>query len=150
MSEVRTSIDIGAPPEKVWEFVMDPNNFDEWVTIHRRINHADPGPPRKGMEVEQTLCLRHKNFKVKWTLTEVKPGRLARWEGTGPMGSHASTCYRLAPVDGGGTRFDYVNEFRAPGGVLGAAASRVVVGDVPEKEANASLARLKRVLENGR
>lgn len=150
MSEVRTSIEIGAPPEKVWDFVMDPHNFDEWVTIHRRINRADPGPPREGMVVEQTLCLRHTHFKVKWKLQEVQAGRLARWEGRGPMGSHASSCYRLSPADGGGTRFDYVNEFRPPGGALGAAASRVVVGDVPEKEANASLAKLKKVLENGR
>ena len=149
MSEVRTSIEIEAPPEKVWAFVMDPHNFDEWVTIHRRVNHADAGPPREGMEVEQTLCLRHTNFKVHWTLSELDAPRLARWDGKGPMGSRAHTCYRLTPAGGGGTRFDYVNEFKPPGGVLGAAASRVVVGGVPEKEANASLDRLKKVLENG-
>lgn len=141
------SIDIAAPPEEVWEFVMDPSNFDDWVTIHRRVEKADPGPPREGMQLVQTLCLRHTNFKVRWTLTEVEPGRLARWEGQGPMGSHAKTCYILGPGADGGTRFHYVNEFRAPGGPLGAAASRVLVGGVPEREANASLRRLKQVLE---
>jgi carbon monoxide dehydrogenase subunit G len=149
MSEVRSTVQIDAPPERVWAFVMDPHNFDDWVTIHRRVEKADPGPPREGMKIEQILCLRHTNFKVKWTLAEVEPQRVARWEGKGPMGSSAKTCYILEPNGNGGTRFDYVNEFKAPGGPLGAAASRVVVGGVPEREAAASLARLKQVLEAG-
>ena len=149
MSEVRTSVNIAAPPERVWDVVMDPGNYGEWVTIHRRVEKADAGPPREGFQLEQTLCLRHKNFKVKWTLSEVDENRLARWDGKGPMGSHATTCYILKPDGNGGTEFDYVNEFKAPGGPLGAAASRVVVGGVPEREANASLARLKQVLETG-
>lgn len=148
MTEVRTSVHIDAPPERVWDFVMDPHNFDDWVTIHRRVEKADDGPPREGMKVEQMLCLRHTNFKVKWTLTEVEHRRLARWEGKGPMGSHAETCYILEPNANGGTDFQYVNEFRAPGGLLGAAASKVVVGGVPEREANASLAKLKQALES--
>jgi uncharacterized membrane protein len=147
MSEVSTTVHIDAPPERVWNFVMDPNNFDEWVTIHRKIDKVDPGPPRKGMKVAQTLCLRHKNFKVHWTLTDMDVGRMARWEGKGPMGSHAETSYVLRPGRNGGTEFDYVNEFRPPGGLLGAAASRVVVGDLPAREADATLAKLKRVLE---
>jgi carbon monoxide dehydrogenase subunit G len=147
MSEVRTSVHIDAPPERVWDFVMDPENFGDWVTIHRRVDKAEPGPPRQGMKLEQTLCLRHTNFKVKWTLTELDHQRLARWDGKGPMGSHARICYILEPDGNGGTRFDYVNEFKPPGGLFGAAASRVVVGDVPEREANASLERLKQVLE---
>lgn len=149
MSEVRATIHIDAAPEKVWEFVMDPHNFGEWVTIHRKVNRADDGPPREGMKVDQTLCLRHTNFKVKWTLTEMEQGRLARWDGKGPMGSNAKTCYVLEDGPGGGTDFHYTNEFKAPGGVLGAAASKVVVGGVPEKEANASLQRLKARLERG-
>jgi hypothetical protein len=47
----------------------------------------------------------------------------------------------------GGTDFHYVNEFSAPGGPLGKAASRVLVGGLPKKEADASLQRLKALLE---
>jgi uncharacterized membrane protein len=52
-------------------------------------------------------------------------------------------------VDGDRTRFDYENEFKAPGGILGAAASRVIVGGVPQREANRSLQRLKALIETG-
>jgi hypothetical protein len=69
-----------------------------------------------------------------------------KWEGRGPARSHASTEYRLTPHNGG-TRFDYRNELKAPLGPLGALASRALVGGVPEKEATASLERLKALLE---
>ena len=146
MSEVKVQIDIAAPPEKVWEVVMDPSRFGEWVTIHRKVNSADGGPPREGAKMEQTLCLRGANFKVKWKLTEYEPDVSATWEGRGPAHSYARTAYKLSDKDGG-THFEYENEFKAPGGFLGTAASRVLVGGVPQREANRSLARLKALLE---
>ena len=47
----------------------------------------------------------------------------------------------------GGTDFHYVNEFKAPMGPLGKAASRAWVGGLPKREADKSLAQLKRLLE---
>jgi carbon monoxide dehydrogenase subunit G len=148
MSEVTMTIDIAAPPEKVWELVMNPHRFGDWVTIHRKIVSADDGPPRTGMKMEQKLCLRGATFKVKWELAECSAPHLAHWKGRGPARSHAETEYRLSAVDGG-TRFDYRNQFDAPGGPLGAAASKILVGGVPEREARASLQKLKALLERG-
>jgi uncharacterized membrane protein len=147
MTVVTASIDIDAPPERVIDTVLDARSLDEWVTIHRKLNRADDGPLREGFEMEQTLCLRGANFKVRWTLTEYDPPRMATWEGRGPAHSDARTAYRLRPLDGGRTRFEYENEFRAPGGILGAAASRVLVGVAPEREATRSLQRLKALIE---
>lgn len=147
MSAVTEEITIKAPPEKVFAVALDPDHLDEWVTIHRKVNSVDPGPPREGMKMEQTLCLRGTKFKVKWELTEYRDGH-ATWEGRGPMGSHARTAYVLLPDGDGGTRFHYENEFTAPGGPLGAAASKILVGGLPEREAKASLQKLKALLEN--
>ena len=69
--------------------------------------------------MEQTLCLRGVNFKVKWELATCEEPHHAEWKGRGPARSHAETEYRLTAVDGGGTRFDYRNEFKAPLGPLG-------------------------------
>src|SRR5690242_789671 len=121
MSLVTASIEIDAPPERVYEKVLDPDCLAQWVTIHRRINRADSGAPHQGYEMDQTLCLRGANFKVHWTLTEAERPHRATWEGRGPAHSYARTAYKLAAVDGGRTRFDYENEFKAPGGFLGAA-----------------------------
>jgi uncharacterized protein YndB with AHSA1/START domain len=144
---VTASIDIDAPPVDVYDLVLDPARLDEWVTIHRRINSRDAGEPRRGYEMDQTLCLRGANFKVHWTLTEAERPDRATWEGRGPAHSYARTSYSLKPVDGGRTRFEYENEFKPPGGFVGAAASRMLIGGVPEREATRSLQRLKALLE---
>ena len=102
MTEVVTSIDIAAPPERVWALAMDPNCLSEWVTIHRRLHGHDDGPLRKGYAMEQTLHLRGVNFKVHWELVACDKGHHAEWHGRGPARSHAETEYRLTPIDGGG------------------------------------------------
>jgi carbon monoxide dehydrogenase subunit G len=146
MTLVKATIDIQAPPDRVYDLMLDPERLHEWVTIHRKVNHVDGGEPRKGYEMDQTLCLRHANFKVHWTLTQADRPNHATWEGKGPAGSYARTAYTLTP-NAAGTHFEYENEFKAPGGILGAAASRVVVGGVPEREAQRSLQQLKALLE---
>jgi uncharacterized protein YndB with AHSA1/START domain len=147
MTLVTASIDIDAPPEEVYDVMLDPSRLHEWVSIHRRVNSSDDGTPKKGYEMNQTLCLRGANFKVNWTLTEADKPERATWEGRGPAHSYARTSYRLSPRDGGGTHFEYENEFTAPGGFIGKAASRVLVGGVPQREANRSLSALKKLIE---
>lgn len=147
MSNVVVDIDLDVAPETVWATIMDPARLGEWVTIHRKVGKVDSGTPRTGMKMEQTLCLRGANFKVKWTLDECREARRAVWEGKGPMMSHARTAYVLEPTADGGTHFHYENEFKAPAGPLGAAASKMIVGGLPEREAKASLQKLKALLE---
>jgi uncharacterized protein YndB with AHSA1/START domain len=140
MSKVTTSIDIDAPPQAVWDVVMDPRRLSEWVTIHRGLGAHGPD------HMEQTLHLRGVNFHVAWDLVHAEEPHRAVWEGRGPARSKAHTEYVLTEHDGG-TRFDYTNEFKAPFGPLGAVASRALVGGLPDREAHATLARLKRLLE---
>ena len=149
MSIVIASIDIAAPMQEVWDTVMNPGRMGEWVTIVDRIDHVDPGPLRRGFRMSQTLHLRGVPFKVHWKLVDLDAPRYARWEGSGPARARAVTENRLSEHDGH-THFNYRNEFRTPFGPLGAAASRVIVGGIPEKEANASLRRLREILERSR
>lgn len=140
MSEVRASITINAPIDDVWKLIMDARRLHEWVTIHRRLVDHD------GTSMTQVMSIRGAHFTVHWQLTDSDPPRHASWRGRGPARSTAEIDYALTTVDGG-TRFDYRNLFKAPGGILGTVASRALVGGVPEREAHASLARLKSLLE---
>ncbi|MEA2155488.1 MAG: hypothetical protein QOE11_1628 [Solirubrobacteraceae bacterium] len=149
MSVVVANIDIAASIDEVWEKIMDPACIQQWVTIVDSIDYADRGPLRPGFRMDQTLHLRGVRFKVRWTITELDAPNFARWEGAGPARSTAVIEDRLTQHDGH-TRVDYRNEFRTPLGPLGAAASRVIVGGIPHKEANASLRRLKEILEVSR
>jgi uncharacterized protein YndB with AHSA1/START domain len=144
---VTADITIDAPVEKVWETVLDPDRLGEWVTIHKKLLSADSGAPREGMEMKQCLHLRGASFKVSWKLTECDSPSRAVWEGRGPVRSYARTEYHLSPNDDGGTDFHYVNEFKAPMGPLGKAAGKALMGGLPQREAEKSLAQLKKILE---
>lgn len=147
MTTVSTAIDIDVPPQRVWDYVMDPEKSGDWVTIHRGLGEHDHGALRTGFQMSQRLCLRGVNFDVHWTLVEVEAPWYAVWEGRGPARSKARIVDRLSENDHGGTHFVYENEFKAPLGPLGAVASRALVGGVPKREADASLQRLKDLLE---
>jgi uncharacterized protein YndB with AHSA1/START domain len=146
MSLVTASIRIAAPPQDVWKLVMDPACLRDWVTIHRKLVHADDGPPRVGYTMDQQIHLRGVSLEVHWTLTQCRPGERAVWEGRGPARSHAHSEYILR-AEGDGTRFDYRNEFRPPLGPVGALVSRALVGGIPEREATRTLERLRAHLE---
>jgi uncharacterized protein YndB with AHSA1/START domain len=148
MSLVTASIDIAAPPASVWKMVMDPNRLADWVTVHRKLHHADEGPPRVGYRMDQQLHLRGVSLEIHWKLVECRPDELAVWEGRGPARSRARTEYVLRPARDGGTRFDYHNEFHAPLGPIGAIVSRALVGGIPEREANRTLERLRAQLDS--
>ncbi|HEY2397513.1 MAG TPA: SRPBCC family protein [Solirubrobacteraceae bacterium] len=146
MNLVTASTRINVPPSEVWRMVMDPGCLRDWVTIHRRLLHADEGPLRVGYEMDQQIHLRGVNVEVHWKLVECRPDELAVWEGRGPARSRARTEYRLAAEEGG-TRFDYRNEFHPPLGPVGALVSRALVGGISEREATRTLDRLRSHLE---
>ena len=146
MTVVRSSVAIAAPPPAVWAVVMDPRRLGEWVTIHRDLRGYSADPPREGSTMEQVLHLRGADIHVSWLLVECREPHYARWEGRGPARTTAHIEYRLQAVDGG-TLFDYQNEFRPPLGAVGALASAAVMGQAPQREADHSLAALRRLIE---
>jgi uncharacterized protein YndB with AHSA1/START domain len=147
MSTVHVQIDIDAPPETVFDTIMDPRRLSDWVTIHRSVDNVSNEPATTGAKMDQVLCMRGVNFRVHWRLVDVERPHRAEWEGRGPALSKARILYQLRGEAGGPTSFDYTNEFHAPGGPLGNLASRVVVGAASEREAQNSLQRLKALLE---
>ncbi len=149
MAEVKVTVDIDAPIERVFDTAMAAETTPEWVTIVLRVEDKDAGPLKVGYKMSQRLCLRGVPFTVKWTLKELDAPHFARWEGKGPARSKALIVNRMEAVDGG-TRFTYTNDFETPFGPLGAVAGKALMGGIPEREAKASLARLKHLVEDGK
>jgi uncharacterized protein YndB with AHSA1/START domain len=148
MSMVHARIQINAPIERVWETIMDPNQLRDWVTIHKSVSDVSDAPLRKGSTMRQAMSVRGFTFRVHWTLVALDAPRHAEWNGGGPAHSTAVIRYELASDDEGTTTFDYTNEFQPPGGRLGNAAGRLIVGATSEREAHNSLSRLKALLES--
>lgn len=131
---------VAAPPERIYALVMDPRRLADWVTIHRDLFEAPPGPLREGSQLVQELSLAGRRFKVRWTVVEDTRPRRVVWAGEGPLGSRARVVYSLEPL-AEGTRFSYLNEYELPGGPLGRLAGPAV-RRVTTKEIDESLERL--------
>jgi carbon monoxide dehydrogenase subunit G len=143
--KVERTVNIAAPPERVYDVVMDPYRLADWVTIHHALEGSPPERLRQGATLTQVLKLAGSRFHVRWRVVENEPCKRVVWEGRGPVASHARVVYGFAE-NGNGTRFSYMNEYDLPGGMLGRVASRAV-SRVTEKELRGSLNRLKRLLE---
>jgi carbon monoxide dehydrogenase subunit G len=142
---VERTTHIAAPPQAVYDIVMDPSRLEDWVTIHQHIVGAAQSPLKKGSELTQSLKLAGTRFNVQWRVVENEPCRHVVWEGRGPVGSRARVEYRFDSNDGG-TEFSYINEYDLPGGPLGRVAGRAV-SRVTQKEVDGSLQRLKGLVE---
>ena len=143
--KVERTVEIAAPPERVYDVVMDPARLEDWVTIHHHLEDAPNGRLRKGSKMTQYLKLAGKRFKVRWTVVENDPCVRVVWEGRGPVASRARVVYELEG-NGDGTTFSYLNEYDLPGGALGRIATRAV-SRVTQKELEGSLQRLKSLVE---
>jgi carbon monoxide dehydrogenase subunit G len=144
--KVERSIEIGAPPERLYELIMDPRRLEDWVTIHDHLEDAPAGRLKQGSKLTQCLRLAGRKFKVRWTVVENDPCERVVWEGWGPIASHARVVYGFEPDGDGATRFSYLNEYDLPGGPLGRLAGRTVKR-VTAKELDGSLQKLKSLVE---
>jgi len=143
--KVETTIDLPAPPEEVFDVVMDPMQLEDWVTAHDSVKDVPDGDLAEGSTFRQKLKVAGVSFGVTWEVTEIDEPRLAVWEGKGPAGSKARCRYELEPSDGG-TRFHYLNEFELPGGKLAAAAGKAIGEERGRAEAEKSLENLRKLL----
>jgi carbon monoxide dehydrogenase subunit G len=143
--KVERETDISAPPQSVYDVVMNPRKLEDWVTIHHRLDEAPDGQLQAGSELTQCLKLAGQRFHVHWKVAENDPCRRVVWEGRGPMRSRARVIYKFEP-NGGGTHFSYVNEYELPGGPLGRMAGSAVKR-VTARELDETLRRLKRLVE---
>ena len=138
---VEETVEIEAPPERIWELVMNPRRHEEWVPAYRESFGLPDGPLKPGDSFSQRLCLVGQEVRMDWTLLEREDPRRAAWRATGPGSAEADVLFELSSDDGH-SRFRYVNEFDPPGGFLGRAAALPA-----RRQARKSLAMLKRAAE---
>ena len=143
--KIERTTQIAAPPERVYEVVMDPRRLEDWVTIHHSLIEAPVGELKEGSELTQCLKLAGQRLSVRWRVVEDDCPRRVVWEGEGPVRSHARVVYELER-NGEGTRFSYTNEYDLPGGAFGRFAGRAV-SRVTTREVEGTLQRLKELLE---
>jgi carbon monoxide dehydrogenase subunit G len=144
--KVEGSVDVEAPPEALYELVMDPERLGDWVSIHDRLVEAPGGELDKGSRLAQCLRVAGRRFTVRWRVTQDDRPRRVVWEGRGPFRTRARVTYDFTGRDGGGTHFSYGNEYELPGGAAGRLTGRAV-SRIARREVDRSLDRLKELAE---
>jgi carbon monoxide dehydrogenase subunit G len=147
MTNVTSEVELAAPPDEVWEIVMDPHRLGEWVTTHVGLGDDTPSTLGEGATFTQKLKVGGPTFEVTWKVVEADRPRRVEWSGDGPAGSSARVVYELEPAGDDATKFHYENQFELPGGPLGRLAGRTVGASRAKREAERTLANLKRLIE---
>jgi uncharacterized protein YndB with AHSA1/START domain len=148
MSKLEREIHIDAPAEAVYDKVTDPDCLGEWVTIQDELEEAPDGNVQEGDTLVQRMKIAGQKFRIKWHVDEAeRPSRIV-WTGEGPMGTKARATYEIESENGDGCTFNYTNEYDLPGGPAGKLAGKAIIG-ASGGEADRTLERLKRLVENG-
>ena len=82
---VERTVEIAAPPQEVYDVVMNPARLGDWVTIHHHLEGSPPERLRRGSKLTQCLKLAGRRFKVRWNVVENDPCERVVWEGQGPV-----------------------------------------------------------------
>jgi uncharacterized membrane protein len=114
MAEVRESIAVEAPAERVWDTVhQDLRNFTKWTTNVKRVQKVTPGAPGVGMVYRYTLVVPGGEQVLEIEHTEwEKPRRCSGEYVRGPVSGTWSYSYSERA---GRTRVTYVSDFRLTG-----------------------------------
>ena len=98
--QVETSVEIDAPPERVWGVMSNVERWPEWTASVERAERLDDGP----LQVGSRARLKQPKFPpVVWEVTDLEPGRSFSWTARN-VGLTSVGHHRVIPrADGGVT-----------------------------------------------
>ena len=139
--EQRTTIDIAAPPARVWQVLSDVERWPDWTDTVRWVRRLDDGPLRTGSTAKIS---QPKIPTVDYVVTELEPGTSFTWV-SGGTAARTTASHVLEPLPGGGTR---VTLSVRQEGVLGSVVGRLYRG-VTDRYLATEAAGLKARSEQG-
>jgi len=81
MTHIYTTIDIQAPPDRVWAAVRDIEHWSEWTPTVISVRSLDPGPLAIGT---RAIVRQPKLLPARWQITKLEEGRSFTWITRGP------------------------------------------------------------------
>jgi len=139
------SVDIAAPPERVYAYVTAPVNWPRWHPQSRAVSGTIDRTPQPGEQTIEDFEIAGRRGRATWTSVAVDPPR--RWEfaGHGEGGGGATIVYTLTPTSGG-THFQRELVYRGPN-LAFAIVNALQVRAVMEADSAEAVRSLKRAIE---
>jgi uncharacterized membrane protein len=147
VAEIRETVDIEAPPERVWAVVAeDVKNAPRWTTNLEKIEKLDAGPPGRGTRYRFHLDIGGQNVKLEveqdvWQPPKKCAGRFIK----GPL--NGTWSYTYTKRKDGTTRLAYAMDYQL-GGLLRFATG--VLGPQYAAGIRQNMQNLKRYIESGK
>ena len=80
-TDIERSVDVAAPPDRVWAAMADVGRWPEWTASVTRVERLDLAPFGVGSRAR----VRQPGFPAAvWTVTALEPGRSFEWRSTVP------------------------------------------------------------------
>ena len=140
---VQKTISVDAPPEQVFAFWTDYQNFPRFMHHVREVRVSE--------ERSHWVVAGPAGVPVQWNaeLVEVQPQRLLRWRSTADSTVKHEGCVHFEPNGNGGTRITVRLAYLPPAGAFGHAVATIFGAD-PKSEMDGDLLRMKTMIETGR
>jgi carbon monoxide dehydrogenase subunit G len=145
MPRVERAATIAVSPETAFDFVADPDNALRWMHNFSRFEPEDPS--RRGVGARVTATGSVMGMPVTTTLEIVELDRPRRLVSRTTGRLKSLSAWEFAPVEGG-TRVAFLGDYDLPTGLVRLIGGPLVQREL-EKNAEMSLANLKRALEGG-
>ena len=98
--EQSITVDVAAPPERVWDVLADVERWPDWAETVRVVRRLDEGPLRTG---SRARISQPRIPETEYVVTELEPGRGFAWVASGP-GVLTTARHTIEPRPDGGTR----------------------------------------------
>ena len=123
--QVRQSVEIAAPPERIWPLLVEPDNVLKWYPTLSRFEYEDAGQRGPGARVYVEEKASGMLMKLHFVITDWVENRtvsLHMVSGTGVKGYDQSWSVEPLPA---GSRFTFEEHVELPYGVLGSLIGKV-------------------------
>lgn len=142
--DVQKTMEVDAPPDRVWRLWSDFESFPRFMTHLRSVRETGPGRWRWVVDGPLGTPLEWEAVVTRW-----KPERLVGWKTVaGSRVEHAGVV-RFEPNRRGGTRITLRLSYNPPAGAIGHAVASFFGAD-PKRQMDEDLLRLKSLLETGK
>jgi uncharacterized membrane protein len=149
VSTIKRSVDIAAPPERVWDLLEDVRRLPEYSQSTDEVREAPVRLTEVGQEYVQVGRVLGVKLTSRWRVTALEPGRLLSNEGSLGPGVRYTLTQRLEPLGENRTRLWIDIDYTVPGGSLGRLAARAGAESRAGREAQAVLDGIRDTVETG-